>query len=288
MDMVKDAVTPVLTADRTLAIVQQPANITLTDIQPQAGQIYHISGPGAAGGRMRPVVEQWVVQAIEHEQTVHWIDGACRMNPARFIPLLEQHGLPINESLSRIFLSRGFTLHQLDSQLARLPSELAITKSPIVVVDGLVAMHEDDAIGSLESRILLRRHIHLLESIAHQRQVAVILITEASSASKRHERRLKYLRRHAHNHLHGRLIRRKRTSVLHLYHPRSGQSGTLAMPIKNEQTRFRIPTPVVRIDAKVVYPQLEHPIAGSQADLLGDRTVESWTLSNQKEQEPPK
>lgn len=285
MEMVKDTLTPILATNQNLAIVEQPATINLNEIQPQAGQIYHISGPGASGGRMRSIVEQWVVQAIEHEQTAHWIDGACRMNPARFIPLLEQHGLPINESLSRIFLSRGFTLHQLDSQLARLPSELAITKSPIVVVDGLLTMHEDDAIGSLESRILLRRHVQLLENIAHQRQVAVILITESASASKRHERRLDYIRRHAHNHLLGRTLRRGRTATLHLYHPRSGQFGTLLMPTKNEQTRFRIQTPMRSTDTKIMCSQLEDPIVGNQAGLLDDQIVESWIPSNQKERE---
>lgn len=289
MDMVKDALKPIHAAGRPLAVVEQPAKINLHDIQPQAGQIYHISGPGRAGGRMRPIVEQWVVQAIEHEQTVHWIDGACRMNPARFIPLLEQHELPINESLSRIFLSRGFTLHQLDSQLARLPSELAITKSPMVVVDGLLTMHEDDAIGSLESRVLLRRHIQLLENIAHQRQVAVILMTEQiSSESKRQKRRLEYIRRHAHNHLHGRLIRRGRTSELHLHHPRSGQFGTLTVPTKNEQTRFRIRTSMRTTDGKIRYPRLEIPIDGNQADSLADQTAESWIRSTQKEPEQPK
>lgn len=254
-----------LAAQRAFSIVEHTASINLADIQPQAGQIYHVTGPGFAGDRMRPIVEQWVIQAIEHEQTVHWIDGACRINPARFIPLLEQHKLPINESLSRIFLSRGFTLHQLDSQLARLPSELAITKSPIVVVDGLLTMHEDDAIGTLESRILLRRHIHVLEQIAKQRQVAVILITGTSSA-KRHGRRLDYIRRHAQNHLDGRIVQRNRTSVLRLHHPRSGQFGILAISAENGQTRFRMRPSVRTSEMDITSPHLGIPTDQIQGD----------------------
>ena len=47
-----------------------------------------------------------------------------RIDPERFILLLEFLEADVEACLARLYLSRGFTLHQLDRQLERLPDEL--------------------------------------------------------------------------------------------------------------------------------------------------------------------
>jgi hypothetical protein len=219
---------------------QQHEGFDLDLLRPEPGLLYHLTGPGRAGKSMRPVAEHWVAEALVHGETVHWVDGACRIDPARLLPTLASLGADTEACLSRLYLSRGFTLHQLDRQLERLPHELEITRSPLLVVDGLLAMHEDEAIKRLESRTLLRRHIALLSRLAQHHRAAVVVITEAHGRTVHQRRLLQQVHRHAHHHLvgHWRGTRRKRT--LYLNHPRSGLRGLWNANHDPRQTRFTL------------------------------------------------
>lgn len=212
--------------------------LNLSDIAPQRGQLYHVSGPGHHGKSMRSVAEHWVVHALAQGEAVHWIDGACRIDPGRFIPLLKQQRTSVEAALSRLYLSRGFTLHQLDHQLDRLSRELAITNTPLLIVDGLLAMHDDDAIGRRESRILLKRHLGLLQRAAHERNVAVVIITANRPRDQQQRQRTELVQRSAHDRLVGDRRTQGRTKHLRLLHPRSGRTGTWNAPITG-QTAFR-------------------------------------------------
>lgn len=224
------------------ALTQRRQGIDPALIQPLRGQIYHLSGPGRAGKNMRNISEHWVACALARGEVVHWVDGACRIDPARFIPLLEFLEADVEACLARLYLSRGFTLHQLDRQLERLSNELAITRSPMVVVDGLLAMHNDDAVSSLESRTLLRRHVHILRELAHRKQTAVIAITGRADDPGTHTRHVQYVQRHAQNHLEGRWQGRRRRRLLHLQHRQTGISGQW-LPFNTDlQTRFHVPS----------------------------------------------
>ena len=211
-------------------------------VQSQPGQLYHLSGPGRAGKSMRCVAEHWVSHALAGGELVHWVDGACRIDPARFIPVLEALGSEVEPCLARLYLSRGFTLHQLDRQLERLTDEIAITRSSMVVVDGVLAMHGDDAISPLESRLLLRRHIGFLRQLAHRWNVAVVLITGTVRSPHTDSRRFAYVQRHAHNHLEGAWRGQRRNKRLHLHHQRSGLHGQWLPFFNDPQTRFLLPT----------------------------------------------
>ena len=85
-------------AEKDLALVRRTHGIDPAQIQPQAGQLYHLSGPGRSGKSMRCVAEHWVAHALAQGRTVHWVDGACRIDPARFIPLLEAMGARLNRA----------------------------------------------------------------------------------------------------------------------------------------------------------------------------------------------
>ncbi|MCH1616137.1 MAG: hypothetical protein L7R83_01345 [Candidatus Poseidonia sp.] len=221
-------------------VIQRRQGIDPSALQPVRGQLYHLSGPGRAGKSMRCVAEHWVVHALAQGEVVHWVDGACRIDPSRFIPGLEALGADVEHCLSRLYLSRGFTLHQLDRQIERLPHELAITRAPMIVVDGLLAMHGDDAVSTIESRTLLRRHVRILRQLAEQQHVAVIAITGTFRSQHTDARLLQHLHRHAQNHLEGRWTGRRQRRRLHLLHRRSGLHGHWR-PFENiSQTRFRL------------------------------------------------
>lgn len=221
-----------------LAAPQPPNTMDLMQVRPQQGQLYHLAGPGHAGRSMRPVAEHWVAQALAAGRVVHWVDGACRIDPSRVIPLLATLQTDIEACLSRLYLSRGFTLHQLDRQLERLSQEFSITRSPLLIVDGLLAMHEDDAIKRRESRTLFRRHVEWLRTLAEQRHVAVVVITEHHATSTHQQRLVQGLHRQAQQHLIGRWQGSRRRRQLVLYHPRSGLQGRWQDATSNQQSRL--------------------------------------------------
>ena len=159
---------------------------------------------------------------------MHWVDGACRIDPSRFIPGLEALGADVEACLARLYLSRGFTLHQLDQQIERLPHELAITRAPMVVVDGILAMHGDDAVSRLESRTLFRRHVRILRQLAQRQHVAVLTITGVVDSPYSDPRLLHHLHRHAQNHLEGTWNGARRRRRLYLRHTPLRTSWPLA------------------------------------------------------------
>lgn len=238
----------------TRGLIRRRQGIDPLHIQPARGQLYQLSGPGRAGKSMRCVAEHWVAHALVQGEVVHWVDGACRIDPSRFIPLLEALGGDVEACLGRLYLSRGFTLHQLDRQIERLPHELAITRSPMVVLDGLMAMHGDDAVSRLESRTLLKRHVRILRQLAEQHHAAVIAITGTEHSSHTDSRLLHHLHRHAQNHLEGAWRGRRRQRTLHLKHRKSGARGPW-MPLQiDPQMRFHLTRR--RLNREVVPPNV--------------------------------
>ena len=192
---------------------------------------------------MRVIAEQWVARALSRGSAVHWIDGACRIDPPRFIPVLQQLNASLETCLSSLFLSRGFTLHQLARQIERLPSEVAITRAPLIVIDGVLCMHHDKEISRMESRSLFRRHIALLAKMVQHQHVALILITEQNPRDDHHGRLLSSIKHHSQNYLEGSWKGRRNNRMLYLQHPKSGLGG-LWNPSKSPlQTQFQIQNP---------------------------------------------
>jgi hypothetical protein len=228
------------TTESKTGVIQRRRGIDPSALQPARGQLYHLSGPGRAGKSMRGVAEHWVAHALAQGEVVHWVDGSCRIDPSRFIPHLEMLGVEVEACLARLYLSRGFTLHQLDRQIERLPHELAITRAPMIVIDGLLAMHGDDAVSRLESRTLLRRHVRILRQLAEQQHAAVIAITGSSSSPHVDKRLVQHLHRHAQNHLEGTWNGGRRRRRLYLRHLRSGLRGQWRPFENTAQTYFRL------------------------------------------------
>ena len=92
--------------------------------------------------------------------------------------------------LHQVFVSRGFTVHQLASMIQRLSHELHITKAEFVVIDGPISMHLDEQINDYEARTLWRRGLETLLKIAQNHQIPVVMITNKNPISKRHQQLL--------------------------------------------------------------------------------------------------
>ena len=131
---------------------------------------------------------------LARQEFVHWVDGACRIDPSRLIPLLGKRSDDIRGCLSRMLVSRGFTLHQFLQQIERLPNEIALTNSSLVVIDGILQMHADELIRKRESRAILNRSVQILESLSKQ-GVNVLIIERNKSRDTRHTESLEYIQR---------------------------------------------------------------------------------------------
>ena len=156
-------------------------------IIPRKGGVYRLCGSGFAGKTMRQYAEAWTAMALMNGQYVHWIDGACRFNPARILRCFPETLPEANSLLHNLFVGRGFTVHQFASLIQRITSELSITAAKLIVVDGPIVMHLDTQVKEREARTLLKRCMAKLTEVAEQNDIAVIVITAAKAYSKRHK-----------------------------------------------------------------------------------------------------
>lgn len=177
-------------------------------IAPIRGHIYHLRGHGHAGRSMRRYAEAWTVAALMQGECVHWIDGASRMNPARILNRFPVRDSSSRENLHRLYVGRGFTVHQLTTLVERLGREVSITAAPLVVIDAPIAMHLDRQVSDHEARCLMRQLIGELRSIAQHNNTAVLVITRHEAESKRHQQLLRMVEQQATHqlleHIHGR------------------------------------------------------------------------------------
>ena len=194
-------------------------------IIPRRGGIYRLCGSGFAGKTMRVYAEAWTAMALMNGQYVHWIDGACRFNPARVLACFPDTYPNANDLLHNLFIGRGFTVHQFTSLIDRVANELAITMAKLIIVDGPIVMHLDAQVKDREARTLLKRSIDKLNQIAVNNDVAVIVITAAKAHSKRHKMLLDIVDNHCNQSLLGRRRKIGSRGKMWLIHRPSGSCG---------------------------------------------------------------
>ena len=194
-------------------------------IIPRRGGIYRLCGSGFAGKTMRVYAEAWTAMALMNGQYVHWIDGACRFNPARVLACFPDSYPNANDLLHNLFIGRGFTVHQFTSLIDRVANELAITMAKLIIVDGPIVMHLDAQVKDREARTLLKRSIDKLNQIAVNNDVAVIVITAAKAHSKRHKMLLDIVDNHCNQSLLGRRRKIGSRDKMWLIHRPSGSCG---------------------------------------------------------------
>ena len=194
-------------------------------ITPKRGGIYQLCGSGLSGKSMRNYAEAWTAIALMKGEYVHWIDGACRFNPARITECFPDNVPESNNLLRNLFVGRGFTVHQFSSLISRLEHELNITNSKLVIVDGPILMHLDSQIKDREARILLKRTMKILGDLAAEKQISIIVITAGKSYSKRHAGLLQIVDKYVSQRLTGRVQKIVRNQRMYLVHEPTGVSG---------------------------------------------------------------
>tara|TARA_B100000282_G_scaffold293972_1_gene270293 strand:- start:1657 stop:2412 length:756 start_codon:yes stop_codon:yes gene_type:complete len=194
-------------------------------ITPKRGGIYQLCGSGLSGKSMRNYAEAWTAIALMKGEYVHWIDGACRFNPARITECFPDNVPESNNLLRNLFVGRGFTVHQFSSLISRLEHELNITNSKLVIVDGPILMHLDSQIKDREARILLKRTMKILSDLAAEKQISIIVITAGKSYSKRHAGLLQIVDKYVSQRLTGRVQKIGRNQRMYLVHEPTGVSG---------------------------------------------------------------
>ena len=206
-------------------IQQREVNLDHDVIAPRRGHVYHLRGHGHAGRSMRRYAEAWTVAALMQGECVHWIDGASRMNPARILNRIPVRDSSAREHLRRLYVGRGFTVHQLTTLVERLGREVSITAAPLVVIDAPIAMHLDRQVSDHEARCLMRQLIGELRSIAQRNNTAVLVITRHEAESKRHQQLLRMVERQATHQLLEHVQGRGRNVRRWLSHQPSGAIG---------------------------------------------------------------
>jgi len=194
-------------------------------IAPRRGALYQLAGNGFSGKSMRSYAEAWAAIALLNGEFVHWIDGACRFNPARIMKCLTSNIPESNNLLHNLFVGRGFTVHQFSALVERLASEISITKAKLVVIDGPVVMHLDEQVKDREARALLKKSLKHLAHCASKYQIAIIVITSSKPYSKRHATLLKMIETNCTQRLTGRIEVHGKKSRIRLLHYPSGVSG---------------------------------------------------------------
>ena len=145
------------------------------EFRPRQPGVHVLMGDGRHGRRARPVAEAWVALALASGHVVHWIDGACRLDPGRFSPWLAQLGVG-PRALRSLRVARGFTAHQCAAMVARLPNEVQSSGSRLVVVDAPMAMFDDDELRARERRDMVRHLCGDLEQTVHANATTVVVI----------------------------------------------------------------------------------------------------------------
>ncbi len=230
-------------ATRLPARNQSP--IDETQILPRKGMLYQLQGPGRAGAKMRNFAEAWVAMTLLNGDYVHWIDGACRFDPARIIQTFPENLPHAEQLLHGLFIGRGFTVHQFSHLITRLQTEIKISKAKLIIIDGPVTMHLDSQIGNYEARSLFRKSMDTLMRIANENKVAVVVITSSKAHSKRHKNLLTMVRNRCQLSLLGKLRRIRGQEKMWLFHLPTNTSG-YHEKIAEHETLYRSISRVIR------------------------------------------
>ena len=151
-----------------------PVRRTTEDLQVPSTGITLLEGPGSFGKDVRSIVQHWTAMVLSQGDCVHWIDGGHRFDPSQFFPPIQSLNCNPEEVLRRLYIGRGFTLHQLHQLILRVRHEVSLTKAPLIVIDGLLAMFLDQQIKQFEARSILRHCLAALQKLSKHCSVVLL------------------------------------------------------------------------------------------------------------------
>lgn len=195
-----------------------------------------IEGPGYFGKEIGFLAQETAVILLSEGRTVHWIDGAHRFNPSTFFESLRIRNCGLEEGLRRLYIGRGFTLHQLHALILRAHQEIMITKASLIVVDGLLAMFLDEQIRRYEGRAILRHCLHSLQKLSKH---CAVIILDGHAKSRLHQQLKHTVKIHADRHLHG-YWQTARKKILILRSATDSQTFLQFLPKVKDESQARL------------------------------------------------
>ena len=169
-----------------------------------------LEGPGYFGKDGRLLAQHWTSILLSRGHAVHWIDGGHRFDPSKFFPAMRSLNCPIEDGLRRLYIGRGFTLHQLHALIQRVHHEVALTQASMIVVDGMLAMFLDEQIKRFEARSILRHCMASLEEVGRN---CPIVLLDGKTMSPLHQQLKHTMRPYVRHRLKGTWSDREKTTL---------------------------------------------------------------------------
>jgi len=151
-----------------------PLRQNIRELRLPSNGITLLEGPGYFGKDVRVIAQHWATAFLSEGHAIHWLDGSNRFDPTRFFSSLQSRNCNIEEGLRRLYIGRGFTLHQLHALIMRVRHEVVLTNASMIVIDGIMAMFLDEQIKRFEARSILRHCLALLQDVATRCPVIVL------------------------------------------------------------------------------------------------------------------
>ncbi len=147
---------------------------------------YSLRGPSFVGlqlpQREMPMVLAGVARLLTEERVIYCADACNRFDAYRFSHWARCMALDPQEVLSRIYLSRAFTIHQLSALATeKFPALPTKPEPPLLVVLGLESLFLDEQIPRFEREHFFRR---TLRSLSQLRQRGFSLLVTVGEESK--------------------------------------------------------------------------------------------------------
>ena len=169
-----------------------------------------LEGPGHFGKDGRLLAQHWTSILLSRGHAVHWIDGGHRFDPSGFFPSMRSLDCPIEDGLRRLYIGRGFTLHQLHALIQRVRNEVVLTQASMIVVDGMLAMFLDEQIKRFEARSILRHCMASLEEVGRN---CPIVLLDGKATSPLHQQLKQTMRPYIRHRLKGTWNDREKTTL---------------------------------------------------------------------------
>jgi hypothetical protein len=110
-------------------------------------------------------------QAILSGRTVLYVDGANSFDPYILSALARDAGQPPKAVMQRLYLTRAFTCHQLETLIVeRLPSAISHYRPGLVVISGWSHLFHDENVPAREAFRLLQNTTRRLRALAEAGQ----------------------------------------------------------------------------------------------------------------------
>lgn len=151
-----------------------PIRQNIRELRLPSNGITLLEGPGYFGKDVRVIAQHWTTAFLSEGHAIHWLDGSNRFDPTRFFSSLQSRNCNIEDGLRRLYIGRGFTLHQLHALIMRVRHEVVLTNASMIVIDGIMAMFLDEQIKRFEARSILRHCLALLQDVATRCPVIVL------------------------------------------------------------------------------------------------------------------